>query len=103
MNNKTLFLPLKAKWYELIEKGIKKEEYREIKPYWIKRLMIRKFKNSIIEKAYLKNFDKIRFSYGYTKRTMYVKCNGLKIGRGNPDWGAPEKEVFIIKLGRIIK
>ena len=34
---KILNLPLKAKWYKMIESGIKTEEYREIKPYWIKR------------------------------------------------------------------
>jgi hypothetical protein len=36
---KTLHLPLKAKWYEMIESGVKTEEYREIKPYWIIRLV----------------------------------------------------------------
>lgn len=29
---KTLHLPLKAKWYEMIENGVKTEEYRE---WWI--------------------------------------------------------------------
>jgi hypothetical protein len=28
-----LHLPLKAKWYRIIESGEKTEEYREIKPY----------------------------------------------------------------------
>jgi len=31
VNMKILDLPLKAKWYEMIESGNKKEEYREIK------------------------------------------------------------------------
>lgn len=31
---KILDLPLKAKWYDMIESGVKPEEYREIKPYW---------------------------------------------------------------------
>lgn len=35
---KTLHLPLKAKWYEMIESGVKTEEYREIKPYWENRI-----------------------------------------------------------------
>ena len=30
---KTLHLPLKAKWYEMIDNGIKTEEYREIKQF----------------------------------------------------------------------
>ncbi len=38
VNMKILDLPLKEKWYEMIESGNKKEEYREIKKYWIGRL-----------------------------------------------------------------
>ena len=36
---KILDLPLKKEWYNMIESGIKKEEYREIKPYWCNRLL----------------------------------------------------------------
>lgn len=36
---KILELPLKAKWYEMIESGTKTEEYREVKPYWCNRLL----------------------------------------------------------------
>ena len=35
---KILHLVLKGKWYDMILSDIKKEEYREIKPFWIKRL-----------------------------------------------------------------
>lgn len=49
---KILHLPLKAQWYEMIESGIKAEEYREIKPYWIKRFFVyadgRFYKNGAI-------------------------------------------------------
>ena len=89
--NKTLFLPLKKEWYELIEKGIKTEEYREIKDFWFKRLTN-------------KNFKYVQFSYGYTKRTMTFICEGIEIGTGKPEWGAkPGKTYFIIKLGRRLK
>lgn len=44
MNNNTLFLPLKAKWYDMIESGIKTEDYREFKEYWFKRLANKKYK-----------------------------------------------------------
>lgn len=111
--NDTLFLPLKAKWYELIEKGIKTEEYREINPHWAKRITTIRYKtdilyslpqNQLIEEIKeiwsFKDFKRVRFSYGYTNRTMEFKCDGIEIGKGNPDWGAPlEEEVFIIKLG----
>lgn len=81
---KILHLPLKAKWYEMIESGVKTEDYREIKPYWTKRIGI---------------MDAVKFSYGYTKRTMMFECRSITIGRGKPEWGAPAEDVFIIKLG----
>lgn len=36
---KTLDLVVKGKWYDMIEGGIKKEEYREFNPYWCNRLV----------------------------------------------------------------
>ena len=35
---KAIDLVVKAKWYDMEASGEKPEEYREIKPYWIKRL-----------------------------------------------------------------
>lgn len=32
-----IVLPIKRKWLDMIVSGEKKEEYREIKPYWTKR------------------------------------------------------------------
>lgn len=46
-----------------------------------------------------KHYDAVRFSYGYTKRRMTFECKGITIGQGRPDWGAPDYETFIIKLG----
>lgn len=34
-----LDLPLEKEWYNMIESGVKPEEYREIKPYWCNRLL----------------------------------------------------------------
>jgi len=34
-----LNLPLKKKWFEMTKAGIKKEDYREMSDYWIKRLV----------------------------------------------------------------
>lgn len=39
METKELRLSLKTKWYKMIESGEKKEEYREINPYWCSRLL----------------------------------------------------------------
>lgn len=33
-----IVLPIKKKWFDMIASGEKKEEYREMKPYYDKRL-----------------------------------------------------------------
>lgn len=38
----TLHLTLKKKWFDMIASGAKREENREMKPYWNKRLMCNK-------------------------------------------------------------
>ena len=47
-----LHLTLKKKWFDMIASGEKREEYRELKPYWHKRLMD-------------KTYDAIKFRNGY--------------------------------------
>lgn len=78
-----LDLPLKKEWYNMIESGEKKEEYREIKPYWTKRL-----RNN--------GHTHVRFRYGYTKRTIIFEIKYITIGIGKSKWGAPEHDVYII-------
>lgn len=34
---------------------------------------------------------------------MTFQCEGITIGRGNKEWGAPDEDVFIIKLGKRIE
>ena len=118
-------MPLKKEWYEMIESGIKTEEYREIKPYWLKRLLkVIDFDHTHYESLddecidfYMNNVDLIKedwrlggfqqtgythvkFSYGYTKRTMIFEIKNIAIGKGKSEWGAPTEDVFIIKLGK---
>lgn len=104
---KILDLPLKAVWYLMIESGEKTEEYREIKPYWNKRICKCVFATkNMCEKdkcKYCKEYTHVRFRYGYTKRTMLFKLDSISIGKGNPDWGAPDYNVFILKLGERIE
>ena len=88
-----LNLVLTAKWFDMIAKGIKKEEYRAINQYWINRLCV---SNKEIE---IKHFDEVCFHRGYTKTTMVFNIEDITIGEGRKEWGAPDKEVFIIKLG----
>lgn len=117
---KTLYLPLKKEWYDLIECGRKLEEYREVKPYWISRLCTfksgRKIKR-LTSRYYADNIEilkyllwtgeiifipygSVQFSYGYTRRIMVFSIKRIEIGQGSLDFGAPEnKETFIIGLG----
>lgn len=87
-----LHLTLKKKWFDMILSGEKKEEYREMKPYWHKRLSN-------------KRFDVIQFRNGYSKvaRTMTVEVKEICTGLGILEWGGPpEERVYILRLGNII-
>jgi hypothetical protein len=108
-----LHLILKGKWYDMIASGVKPEEYRDLTEYWIKRLLIltkdgekichyfgRLEQERIIN---FKDYSHVCFHRGYTSTTMIFEIEGFTIGKGNPEWGAPEDmEVFIIKLGKQI-
>lgn len=118
---KILHLTLKKQWYDMIVSGEKKEEYREIKQYWINRFAICGGKDPrpfgyYCQKASCfscvtrgdgfrpKEFDTIRFTNGYSKgaSTFDIECKGITIGTGNPQWGAPAEQVFILSLGKIL-
>lgn len=115
---KILQLTLKKQWFDLILSGEKTEEYREIKGYWVKRLLCQigqtcqffdenyKYKNSGIDITnYFQHYDAIEFTNGYGNHMpkMLIECKGITIGRGNPEWGAPDTDVFILKLGKILE
>lgn len=111
MKEYILDLSLKWEWYDMIERGEKTEEYREIKDYYLKRLVYRSEDMPPLEVKYMKKSDMLLFARTYNavrfhrgqggKQTMLFEYKGFKIGIGNPLWGAPEnKEVFIIKLGK---
>jgi len=90
---KVLHLTLKKKWFDLIASGVKKEEYREMKDYWHKRLSD-------------KTYDVIQFRNGYNPDSpvVVVEWVGITYGFGFQEWGAPEDyPVYIIKLGEIIR
>lgn len=113
---KILHLNLKKKWFDLIDKGIKKEEYREIKPYWEKRLVdykalkhnyqaiaLKRYMLGIwtdVCKAFPKGYTHVLIRYGYTKQFIIFTIGEIKFGIGNPDWGAPSDSVFIITFDR---
>lgn len=111
VNVKILHLPLKAKWYEMQERGEKTEEYRNITPYWTRRICGCKGSKiwcqadmkSCAGCVALKNqkplaYTHVLLRYGYTKRCMIRRIDSITIGRGNPEWGAPtDRDVYIIR------
>lgn len=95
-----LHLTLKKQWYDMIESGVKTEEYREIKRYWQTRIQINGY-----HRFEFKKFDIITFKNGYQKdaRTMSFKFEGIEIGKGVGIWGAePNEKYFKIKIGQRI-
>jgi len=96
MGQKILHLTLSKNWFDMILSGEKTDEYREIKPYWIKRLMVGPDE--------FKEFDIIRFKNGYSKNCPQfdIEFKGIRIGYGNQRWGAtPNRKYFVIELGKI--
>lgn len=106
MKKKVLKLTLKRKWYNLIAIGAKREEYREIKEYWLKRLfyvqspMIAKFVFGDVGLT-PKYFTHVQFRLGYKKNapTMEFQITDIDINRGDNSMGAPiDQDVIIIKF-----
>ena len=87
---KVLRLAVRKEYFYEIKAGIKKEEYRLIKPYWIKRLSTK--------------YDEVWITCGYPKKTetdkiLKFKYNGFCIKKINhKEFGDSEIEVFTIKL-----
>ena len=102
----------------MIKSGVKKEEYLEIKPYWINRLVLdadyptNGQKEDFIDgygQPYVvtkfKPFDIVSANNGYQKDCPNVKWvhKGIRIGTGREEWGAePAKQYFILEIGELI-
>jgi hypothetical protein len=99
---KILHLTLKKKWFDMILSGEKKEEYREVKTFWFSRLSENNFG------LQFKEFDAIHFYNGGSPSLKYpnfkIECLGIEFGKAVPEWSDNwQGEVFVIKLGEIIK
>lgn len=90
-----LTLQIKKKWFDMILSGEKKEEYREIKPYYQSRLH---------EKSYTGTHD-IAFRNGYKKDSPLIECECfIEIDYGKPEWGAePNKLYYVLKILNVEK
>ena len=117
---KMLILPLKKKWFDLIKAGVKKEEYREIKPHYIRQFIkFEPLKNDLIrdynfyrgfdegeingiesELLHLK-YDVLEFYLAYPSRAekykwLTFKNPKIRIGEGRPEWGAEHGKTYFV-------
>lgn len=103
---KILHLTLKKEWYDMIERGIKTEEYREVKPYWTKRFLKWEKPTFSHRNGHVscndKGYTHVLLHYGYTSRGMVFELKDIRIGKGRKEWGAPDANVYIISLGQRI-
>jgi len=92
---KTLTLTIAEPWFSMIRDGKKKEEYREIKPYYKRRFQFKKFEKCSLFKC----FDLLVLRNGYRADSpkITLKNPRIRIGQGRPEWGAePGKTYFIV-------
>lgn len=99
ISEKVLDLPIKGVWFDMIMDGSKPEEYREVKPYWTKRLQNAGLLDEngepvpgVIGQALI--------HAGYRPESRRARIRFLlRIGQGRPEWGAvPEREYYILGI-----
>lgn len=117
-----LIFPLKKSWYEKIKSGEKTIEYREVKPYWTKRIC------SKLSKEYERRFGshceieiscsdswngghfvlcekdaklKCKLRLGYTKNYMSARITKIEIVDGKDTDLHIDKPVYAIHLADV--
>ena len=100
-------LVLKGKWYDMIASGEKREEYRDYKPFWIKRIV--RWSHNSLRISKTPKAQVVAFSRGYKKADMFFKVFGVSRSFDYPyrpsflKWGEPETPHFIIHLGERVE
>ena len=123
MKKKVLTLTVSKQWFDMIVANEKTEEYREIKPYWVARLLqnnsnivdvrhlalalagrtdlLKKYIDA--QRIVLKQYTHVLFINGYRKDSPRIEKDIESITIGNPKKGlCPDKwldkEFFVIKF-----
>lgn len=122
-------LTIKREWFNLIRVGWKTEEYRELKPYYVVRLLepkngkkhnVKETEQMINALEYhyhpkwdkelitsgVKKYESIVFRNGYSASapTIEVEYKGLKVAKGKPEWGAESNKIyFVLVLGEVLR
>ncbi len=87
-----LTLPIEEKWFKMILRGEKTEEYREIKDYWKTRF----HKAGLcLESGIPRAPAEVLFVNGYGNARPAIRATvRLSIGKGRPEWGAEPGAVY---------
>ena len=108
-----LILPIKKKWFDMIVSGEKKEEYREIKPYYDSRFMNAfgfimvdgqmLYGEAVPEEIRKPKLIQVKFRNGYSNSSPEVICKcTLNIAEGKPEWGAkPGTTYYVLQIQEI--
>lgn len=102
-NHNILILPIEGKWLDMILKGEKKEEYREIKKYYQTR-----FENIGLLDAYglpRLGTKEVVFRNGYSKQSRQVAAVvSMDIKEGREEWGAQKGiEYYTLKIHEVME
>jgi len=95
-------LVLKRRWYDMIKRGEKREEYRDYTTYWQHRIANwcnnQKPDWDSIETC---KWLVIGFSLGYRKSDLFFLLHSRDVRdfSENPDWGEPDGRHYVLTLG----
>ncbi len=90
----------------MIRSGEKTEEYREIKKHWISCFGVKKNTETGEWDLHLFDFDEVEFTLGYpsrddSSRRITFKNPKLRVGYGNPKWGAVEGRLYFVIIWEV--
>lgn len=107
-----LVIPIKKKWFDRIAAGEKKEEYREIKPYYTSRFVKalgfpegeREEVQELLRQMPSQKKITVLFRNGYTADSpAFVADCSLSIGEGKPEWGAESgKQYYRLRIDSVV-
>ena len=83
-----IMLPIKKKWFDMVDSGVKKEEYRSITKRY--RTM---FTNAADDQG--RFWCILQNGYAKDSPRLYIYVQ-TSIGTGNTEWGAEEGEQYFV-------
>lgn len=94
-------LTIKKKWFDMILSGEKKEEYREIKPFYDSRFSnTLGYPTNIIKAVFEQQKSEqflVKFINGYSKNSpSFIADCRLSIGTGKEEWGAEKDTIYYV-------